>query len=426
MEDESFKLFCCVAEYGKKYEKIHAAIKPCFTDANLTEKDFGKFLSIHVIGNTSRYSVSDCSGIVHPCEEATGTQYIAYIVVWVIILMTMLLSNALVVFALRKLNFSVTNVLICSLAVSDISVGMFLIPIKIVYAAHNLKFCMSKFTCHFYITADHAFFTASITNLLVICIDRYIALNYPYKYPTWITRRRSKALVAAVWFYALFWGLMVNVKWNDISTTSTHIKFYKCQINENYMYVTTSLLTVFFIPVIIMGLMYARILFIAKSHAKGISKDLIIPSVSTEMNTLSPNIDVNGNTPKFSPFKQRYSIEKNRRTLHYRKMVFKACKTIALVYGTFVICWSPVCCMSLIYSYTPVFVGNTSNMYIIFIDVLPILNSTLNPFIYAFSNKQYKSAFGKVLSIFHIWKRKNTFTSRLLTRLNSDTFTTGF
>ena len=101
-------------------------------------------------------------------------------------------------------------------------------------------------------------------------------------------------------------------------------------------------------------------------------------------------------------------------------MVIKASKTIAILYGTFVVCWSPVGCLSIVLSYSIEEVDwrHLKWFYITFVEILPVMNSVLNPFIYTMRNKQYRNAVTKTLSKLNIFdiNYKNDETVRFISR----------
>ena len=72
---------------------------------------------------------------------------------------------------------------IVSLAVSDLLVGLHIVPVKLKNAYHNLYFCNDISLCHTYITIDIILFVASITNLFVLTIDRYVIFGIRFGSP---------------------------------------------------------------------------------------------------------------------------------------------------------------------------------------------------------------------------------------------------
>lgn len=63
-------------------------------------------------------------------------------------------------------------------------------PLSLIDLLHNHKWPFSRFLCQIWATSDVMLCTASILNLCVISLDRYMAITSPLKYP----RTRQKTI----------------------------------------------------------------------------------------------------------------------------------------------------------------------------------------------------------------------------------------
>ena len=151
----------------------------------------------------------------------------------------------------------------------------------------------------------------------------------------------------------------------------------------------------------------------------------IFPNVSRMIEMLHeiPRKDLNDDiADRIIPLQNERKCGKRKemQIAQYRKMVIKASKTIAILYGTFVVCWSPVGCLSIVLSYSIEEVDwrHLKWFYITFVEILPVMNSVLNPFIYTMRNKQYRNAVTKTLSKLNIFdiNYKNDETVRFISR----------
>lgn len=116
-----------------------------------------------------------------------------------------LVGNALVCLAVllvRKLK-QPPNILLVSLAIADFSVGLFVMPIAALPLLFEQRWLLGRVVCILWTSADLTLCTASILNLCMISVDRYLAINRPLTYGVQRTTRRILAYVAIVWIVAL-------------------------------------------------------------------------------------------------------------------------------------------------------------------------------------------------------------------------------
>ncbi|EPB80876.1 hypothetical protein ANCCEY_00078 [Ancylostoma ceylanicum] len=67
--------------------------------------------------------------------------------------------------------------------VTDLLVGLVVMPMSLLDLLHNHRWPLGKFLCGLWATSDVLLCTASILNLCVISLDRYMAITSPLKYP---------------------------------------------------------------------------------------------------------------------------------------------------------------------------------------------------------------------------------------------------
>ena len=82
-----------------------------------------------------------------------------------------------------------TNAFVVSLAVADFGVGLSVIPLK--------HICGNS--CKWRALVRWLFGFASVTNLCILVLDRYIAVVKPLKYSTFMTSRRVKQMIFFSW-----------------------------------------------------------------------------------------------------------------------------------------------------------------------------------------------------------------------------------
>ena len=263
-----------------------------------------------------------------------------------------------------------SGMFVLSLAFSDLFVALFIIPIKLHVHSHNLFFCQSTQLCRTYIVVDNVLFVASITNLFVLTVDRYLGLQYGFgfTYSTVLTKRRVRGLIVVIWAYAVVWGIAGTVDWTDNRPSIIVTKTLEC-VPKNKYYVTIVFAVVFHIPITIMIFLYARIFRIAQRHAvqistlqkstgsqcsKGIMPKAIkwyaarkqfsrksssfMHEEETELSSTIGDSNVSFLAQQSSATIAITVLPKNTRVLKSKGLT-KATKTIALVCGFFLVCW---------------------------------------------------------------------------------------
>lgn len=174
------------------------------------------------------------------------------------------------VFTYRPLK-TVQNFFIVSLAVADIFVASLVLPLNVAYLVIG-RWEFGIHVCKLWLTADVMCCTASILNLCVIALDRFWAISKPLDYKR--TLELVLSLILSVWVLSLLISSPPLLGWNDWPQEFTSDT--RCQLTSKKGYVIYSSLGSFFIPLIIMTVVYVEI-FIAtrrrlRERAKAASK----------------------------------------------------------------------------------------------------------------------------------------------------------
>ena len=118
-------------------------------------------------------------------------------------------GNGFVIFLItrnRRLHFS-ANWFVLSLAVADFGVGIVVFPSG--YFCHNSTACNSSVYMAFF----WFFLHSSVTNLCNLTWDRYIAIIHPLKYNTSMTGRRPGMVILVAWLipFAISLSLFIGM-----------------------------------------------------------------------------------------------------------------------------------------------------------------------------------------------------------------------
>ena len=195
-----------------------------------------------------------------------------------------------------------SNYLIGNLALSDLLLGLTVLPFSA--TSSTLKnWVFGSFLCDVWLSIDVLCCTASIWGLLVIAIDRYIATNHPIVY-----RQQKNSIKTAVIYCTISWivSLAISIPpfvhdlYSSINNKTQNQTLNQPKVSKNLFYigdnkyecllyvkpsfVITSSLGSFYIPLVLMVLLYAKVfirireqsnLFKNPSHANKNMKNLI-------------------------------------------------------------------------------------------------------------------------------------------------------
>lgn len=185
-------------------------------------------------------------------------QAIGTAVILTLIIIVTIVGNILVilsVFTYKPLRI-VQNFFIVSLAVADLTVATCVLPFNVAYSIRG-RWDFGIHMCKMWLTSDVLCCTASILNLCAIALDRYWAITDPINYAQKRTVERVLILILGVWVLSLVISSPPLIGWND---WPDHFDpETPCQLTKNQGYVIYSSLGSFFIPLIIMTIVYIEI-----------------------------------------------------------------------------------------------------------------------------------------------------------------------
>jgi hypothetical protein len=174
------------------------------------------------------------------------------------LIISTILGNALVilsVFTYRPLRI-VQNFFIVSLAVADLAVAILVMPFNVAYLILG-KWIFGIHLCKLWLTCDVLCCTASILNLCAIALDRFWAITDPINYAQKRTLKRVLGTIAGVWVLSGAISSPPLAGWNDWPEELE--PGTPCQLTRRKGYVVYSSLGSFFVPLLIMSLVYLEI-----------------------------------------------------------------------------------------------------------------------------------------------------------------------
>ncbi|XP_034660270.1 octopamine receptor beta-3R isoform X1 [Drosophila subobscura] len=193
------------------------------------------------------------------------------------IILAAVLGNALVIISVqrnRKLRV-ITNYFVVSLAMADMLVALCAMTFNASVELSGGKWMFGPFMCNVYNSLDVYFSTASILHLCCISVDRYYAIVRPLEYPLNMTHKTVCFMLANVWILpALISFTPIFLGWY---TTEEHLREIsmhpdQCSFVVNKAYALISSSVSFWIPGIVMLVMYWRIFKEAVRQRKALSR----------------------------------------------------------------------------------------------------------------------------------------------------------
>lgn len=248
-------------------------------------------------------------------------------------------------FLLRQLH-NQTNLFLLSLAVSDLLVGLLLMPPQILL----LRGCwfLGTFMCGLFYYASFVLTSASVGNMVLISFDRYVAICDPLSYPTTVTERKVQISVCLCWACSLLYNSTILnnfLKQPDRYNSCDG----ECIVVINFITGAFDVVVTFIGPIAVIIFLYMRVFLVAVSQAQAMRSHVAFVTSKGSVHV---------------------AIKKSER---------KAATTIGVVVAVFLMCFCPYFYPSLAGQDT-----STSVEFSVFGVWLLYCNSCLNPLIYAF------------------------------------------
>lgn len=299
--------------------------------------------------------------------------YTIWHVVYIGIMIPTVLGNGFLILCVLKYRRLRSNmhVLITNLAVSDFIVGAILIPFDMLSDIYRWK--TNKYVCLGVFAIFVVSLGSSCYNLLLISIERFIAIVYPLRAKSYLTRPRMIFMITFGWVVALINGsipLYENSYTN--STTECLIEFVWTKgyrVNSDWQLLIALILDFVF---------YAIVVCIALRKSK------------REPNAIGNDLNIHRRARK-----------------DFHQLI-----TMVIVLGMFMLCWLPYVCLSVVVTIwdTPYF------HYIKRCCLIPgLINSGINWIIYGYRKKEFQRAFKALIKCSRSLPRDTSSTIRITT-----------
>lgn len=257
----------------------------------------------------------------------------------------------------RQLH-SPTNLLLLSLAVSDFFVGFLVMPVEILMMGSC--WVLGELLCALYFFIPVILISASVGSMVLISLDRYVAVCDPLRYSGRITHQIVAASVCLCWTCSVLYSILLL--YGNLQNPGRYNSCYgECVVNING---DVDLFVAFVLPIAVIVFLYVRVFVVAVSQARATRSHAA--ATTDELST--------------------------SRLL--RKSELKAARTLGVVVVVFLMCYSPYYCLCL--SGGGILIGSSVEASMSFV---MYFNSCLNPVIYALFYPWFRNAVKHIVSL---------------------------
>ncbi|XP_036097877.1 pyroglutamylated RF-amide peptide receptor [Molossus molossus] len=282
-------------------------------------------------------------------------------------------GNALVVYvvARSKAMHSAANLFICSLALSDLLIAFFCIPVTTLQNVSD-TWLGGAFVCKMVPFAQCTAVVTETLTLTCIAVERHRGLVHPFRMKWRCTNRRAFTMLGVVWLVAVIVGSpMWHVQRLEVKYDFLYEKQHICCLEEwtspvhQKVYTTFILVILFLLPLLVMLSLYSKIgyeLWIAKRVGD-----------SSVLRTIHG--------------KEMSKIARKKK---------RAVVMMVTVVALFAVCWAPFHVVHMMMEYSNFEQEHdevTIKMIFAIVQIIGFSNSICNPIVYAFMNENFKKNF---------------------------------
>ncbi|XP_050995321.1 trace amine-associated receptor 13c-like [Labeo rohita] len=302
----------------------------------------------------------------HACPERSVSLSV-YVILYVAAAAVSLLTvcgNLLVVISVShfKQLHTPANILIFSLAMSDLLTGLVVMPFHLTLLIESC-WTSGSVMCLVFNFVSFQVTSVSVHTVALIAVDRFLALSSPFLYSEKISPTVICIATLFNWLFSLLYNftlLYINGNFTDVTCPG------ECVFIIDGVSSLIDLLIVFLMPCTVIIILYTHVFFIAKKHATAIRALQVHNSTQSSKNRVS---------------------DKSER---------KAAVQLGILVVVFLLCLLPyyICSLVIPYSHADLFYVRDVSTVVFY------LNSTINPIIYAL----FYPWFQKILKLIFTFK----------------------
>jgi len=285
-------------------------------------------------------------------------------------------GNLLTVLALMKsakLRKQATTTFVISLAISDLLFCSINLPLTASRYVHE-QWRLGETMCRLYPFFFYGNVGASLINMVAITFNRYVLISCPGNYAKIYSRLNILVMVTAVWLFSF--GLLVPPLVEVWGSLGLQPNTFSCTVLRDASGRSPKkflFLFGFFLPCLAIIICYSAIFYRVRQSRLNVQKHL-----GLNISSLS---------------KQQKTGPATRQQASQRREDLRMTKMMLIIFISFLICFLPLMLVNVIDDEL-----NVPTVHVVG-SVLAWASAVINPFIYAFKNRQYKLAFVKLLHL---------------------------
>ncbi|XP_067274841.1 trace amine-associated receptor 13c-like [Pseudorasbora parva] len=296
---------------------------------------------------TAMNQTDGCQEYFCPERSVSLSVYVILYVAAAAVALLTVCGNLLVIISVShfKQLHTPANILILSLAVSDLLVGVFVMPLHLSWLIESC-WTSGPVMCSAFKIVNFQATSVSVHTVALIAVDRFLALHSPFFYSEKISPTVICIATLFNWLFSLFYNftlLFINGNFTDVVCPGV------CLAIIDGVSSLIDLLVVFLMPSSLIIILYTHVFVIARKHVTAIRALQVHNSRESSKNRTS---------------------DKSER---------KAAMLLGILVFAFLLCLLPyyICSLVIPYSNDDLFHVRDVTVMIFF------LNSTINPIIYA-------------------------------------------
>ena len=283
------------------------------------------------------------------------TEMMSIVLIYIGVAIIITNSFVISIFMVHTWMRSNANIIICSMAITDLLGGLVTIAVGIVkwtdwFQVHSLM-------CRLLDTTDSWIAMASLAHVLAVNAERYLAIVFPLKYKYITSASRIRLILYGIWIVTLVEAVVyaVFIKLND-RCARTGIAYPGLAFSNVVLGMA--------LPVLIVVVIYIHIVVVIVKKLRFMAK--------------SSNLD-------------NASLSQSQR---------KMMGTVSAILAAWIICWGPLVSILLIRTFAMLLdIGLDMRQYFImlfFFEPLKYLNSLCNPILYFITSHDFRKAGNKL------------------------------